>query len=205
MNSTSLRRPAAVVIAAIAGLAVMTAPASATTTHVASLTGGQLTLTKTGVTEMIDLAPATPTCPTHPTTTLGVEFGSTGTTIDVTSVDGRGLRPLGTGTYLSVLSQSPVGNDQGTISGTSVTSLKVGVVATQYNTASCTPTGTPICTLAFSLHLSGTLTGISTSQTFTLTGATVGSVTAFPTCTSGPSYLIGTTSTVSTAITGHLA
>ncbi len=205
MKKTYLRRSLAAVATAVACLAIMGNPAAATT-HDASLTAGEVTLTKTGMTpEVIDLAPGgTGSCGTG---TLTVD--ETGTAVGVTALSASAVRTFGTtGTFLAVLSRSTTGNTNGTLNSTAtphtITNMRVAIVITIYNTTGCTPTGTPICTLAIILNLSGTSTSITTSNTFTLTGASVGNMVAFPTCATGPSYLIGSASTVTSAITGHI-
>lgn len=206
MNATHLRRSFVAVASAITVLVVMAGPAAATG-HDVTITGGQITLTKTGVTDVIDLAPATPPCSSAPTPTLDLDV--TGTAISVTDFDAVDIWTLGGPTALRVLTRSGVGDTAGTYNATTGTfsSLRVGIAMTfytAYDATTCAPTGTPVCTLAFLLHLSGTLSGTTVSSTVSLTGSSVGSVVAFPTCTAGPSILIGTTATVTSAITGHL-
>jgi hypothetical protein len=61
-----------------------------------------------------------------------------------------------------------------------------------------------MCRLAMLLNLSGTMTGTTSGSVFDLTGSSVGNVVANPSCTSGPSYLIGSTATVTDSIAGEL-
>lgn len=205
MKKTNLRRSFAAVGAAVACLMVMANPAAAVG-HTADLTAGEITLTKTGITpEVIDLSPGgTGSCGTGT-----LNYDETGTTIGVTGLSGSAVRTFGTtGTFLAVLTRSTSGNTTGTINSTTVphtiTAFRVAIVITIYNTTGCTPTGTAICTLAVILSLSGSSTSTSTSQNFTLTGTSVGNMVAFPTCGAGPSYLIGTTSSTTAAIVGHI-
>ncbi len=206
MKKTHLRRALAAVGTAIACLGIMANPAAATP-HEADLTGGIITLTKTGVTETIDLTPGgTGSCGTG-----ALDFDETGTAISVTSFTASSVRTFSTtGTFLAVIDQSTIGNSPGTLNSTTnphtITGLRVGVRVNIYQTTGCSTTGlTPICQLGIVLNLSGTSNSMSASNTFSLTGASVGTMAAFPTCTTGPSYLVGTTATVTTPITGHIA
>ncbi len=206
MKTTHLRRSLAAVATAIACLAVMAGPASATP-HDVDITGGVIRLTKTGLTpEDIDLAPtATPSC-TNPST---LQVDENGTTAIVTSLDSSHIKHFpSSSSWLWVLTRSPFGNVAGaldsTVSPHTITSMRVGVLVTIYNTTGCTPTGTPICNAAFSLQVNGTSTSTSSGDTFSLTGVSVGTIAAAPTCAAGPSYLIGSTSTVTSPITGTL-
>ncbi len=209
MRKTHLRRSLAAVFTALACLAVMANPAAATT-HSADLTGGVITLTKTGVTEEINLDPTVESCDIGETTFVVDTTSTTPHTIIITVITSSHVVHFTTtsASYLVILTRSNVGNVSGTINSTgsphTVSSMRVGIKATVYNTTSCTPTGTPICELGAVLHLGGSSTSLTTSSTFTLTGSSVGNVVAFPTCTAGPSHLLGTSSTVTSAITGHI-
>ncbi len=205
MKTTHLRRSLAAVGTALVCLLAMSNPAGATL-HSATITGGIITSTKTGVTETINLNPTTASCSSS---TLQTDDGTTGTTIAVTTLGSSHVQAYSNGqSYLTVLSRSTTGNSAGAyntaVTPHTVTNLRVAIVATIYNTTSCTPTGTPVCTVAAILNLSGTTTSTSVSSTFSLTGASVGTVAAFPTCAAGPSQIIGTTLTVTSAIVGHL-
>lgn len=201
VNPPRRRRSLAALGTVIACLATMAVPTAATV-HTAALTGGQLTLTKTGVTEVID-AGSTTSC-TLPST-IQVDDG-TGTTLAVTALNASHVQHFSTSaSYLMVLTRSTVGNSAGTLNSTTtphtITSMRVAVVMTFYNTTSCTPTGTPVCNLAVLLHLSGTSTSTSAGSNFTLTGTSVGTVVANPTCTAGPSHIIGTSAATTSALT----
>ncbi len=201
MPSPRLRRSLAAVLTALACLTLMVTPAAAVT-HDADITGGEITFTRSGFTPFA-FHPASASC-TAPTLELDV----TGTSVDVTdfgmATHGFLIDP-GLGSFLAVFTRSPLGSSTGTLSGTNLTSLRFGIVVTFYSTASCTPTGTPLCTIAFLLHLGGTLTGTTTSSTFSLTGSSTGTTAAFPTCVAGATYYtIGLSASVTSAITGHL-
>lgn len=203
MNKTHLWRSIAALTTAIACLAVMASPAPATT-HDVTITGGVIRLTKTGVSEDVDLDPSTPSC-TNPST---LQVDEDGTTVSVTALNASHVKSFFGGSFLWVLTRSTTGNVAGTLSSTSVphtiTSVRAAVVATIYNTTSCTPTGTPVCTIASIFHMTGTSTSTSATQTFSLTGTSVGTVVAFPTCTAGPSGILGTSSTTPSPITGTI-
>ncbi len=198
---THLRRSLAAVLTALACLALMANPAAAVT-HDAVITGGQLTFTKTGITPVVlDLVPHD--CVTDPTSQLDI----TGTSVSVTAIDMRSLDflyPATTG-LLSVFTWQSTLTTAGTLTGTTLTGLRLTMRITIYSTGgSCTPTGTPVCTLAMILDLSGTLTGTTTSSTFSLTGSSPFNVATNPTCTAGPSYIVGAAVAVTSPITGHL-
>ncbi len=217
MNTTHLRRSLAAVGTALVCLVVMANPAAATPVNYnATITGGRIVLSKTGVTEVIDLVPTTPSCTTPSTLQAHFTSNNTSSNVDVTNLNSSHIRTFGTtGTYLAVLTRSTVGNSAGHITsqGTpahTVDSMRVGIQIRIYNTAGttdpCAPNGPLVCTLGVLLHLNGTSTSISSSNTFSLTGASVGTVVALaPGCAAGPSYLLGTTSAVTVPITGHLS
>ncbi len=195
MNIPTLRRSLVVVTMIIAGLIIPAAPAAATT-HTIEISDGTIVLSKTGVTEVIDLG-ASNSC-TNPSTVTTDD--GTGTTLTVTALSASHVQHFSTsGSYLMVLTRSTAGNTAGALNSTvtphTITNMRVAVVATFYNTTSCTPTGTPLCTVAFLLNLSGTSTSTSTGSTFSLTGSSVGTVVAFPTCAAGPSHILTTSST----------
>ncbi len=204
MNPTPLRRSLAAVATAVACLALMAHPAAATT-HDISITGGEITLTKPGYSEAFDIGPGTPSCSSSMTA------DENGTTVAVTALSAAHVHHFfgSAGAYLVVFTRSPVGSSPGTIDSTStphtITSLQVGILVRIYDTTTCTPTGTPLCSLGLILRLDGTSTSLTVSSAFSLTGGSVGTVAAFPTCTAGPTLYIGTTATVTSAITGHLS
>ncbi len=210
MKKTHLRRSLAALATAIACVAIMGNPAAASATYTAVINSGVITLTKTGMTpEVVDLAPTTPSCTNPSTLTVTTTSTTSSSTVSVTAINASHIRTFGaTGTYLTVLTRSASGNVAGHIDSTTtphtVTGSRVSIVITVYNTTSCTPTGTPICTLAVSLNLNGFTTSISDDSSFTLTGSSQGTVVAFPTCAAGPSYLIGSASTATSPITGDL-
>ncbi len=211
MRHTHLRRPLTTVTTAIICVIALASPAAAVpVTYKAVLTAGVITLTKTGITpEVIDLAPPNPSCiPADYRVTFTSNTNSSN--VSITNVAGLHAVTFAGGTYLTQLTRSTFGNTQGHVTDSTtgthtITATRVALIATIYNTTDCTPTGTPVCTLAALLELQGTTTSISTSSNFTLTGSSVTPVVAFPTCAAGPSYLVGTTSTVTTAITGHFS
>lgn len=211
MKKTHLRRSLAAVATAIACLAIMGNPAAASATYTATIATGVVTLTKTGMTpEVVDLAPTTPSCTSPSTLTVQTSSTTSSSTVSVTAINASHVRTFGaTGTYLTVLTRSTTGNVAGHITSDTtphtITGSRVSIVITIYNTASCTPTGTAICTLAVSLNLSGTSTSLSTGTSFNLSGTSQGTVVAFPTCGAGPAYLIGSASSVTSPITGTLA
>ncbi len=172
----------------------------------ANLVKGNVTLTKTGMTAVVlDFNPlAAGSCSDS---SLGLAI--TGTSIGSTSFMASTVRTFGTtGPYLAVFTRSTTGSSAGTLNTTvtphTVTNMRVAVVMTVYNTTDCTPAGTPMCTLAMVLNLSGTLTGTTPGSELDVTGASVGSFVAFPTCSSGPSFLIGSSGTVTDSITADL-
>ncbi len=202
MNKTHLRRSLAAVITTVACLAIMANPASATVVN-AEITGGEITLAKTGVTEVIDLTPGTgggtTTCPAG---VLQVDVQAS--TINVTALSVTGVRPIGATNYLAVLTR--LGSVAGTKSGGTITNMKLTVGAAIYSvptTGCAVPTTPPLCRLAVQATLNGTYTGtlLNIGDTATLTGASNGTVVANPTCTAGPSFLLGTTLTVTQPLT----
>ncbi len=210
MKKNHLRRTVVAVATALACLMALGNPAAASATYHVDITTGVVTLTKTGMTpEVIDFAPTTPSC-TDTSTQVQTTSTTTSSTIIFTTINSSHIRTFSTtGTFLAVLTRSTTGNIAGHINSDAtphtITSLRVAIVITIYNTTGCTPTGTPICTLAVLLHLNGTSTSLSNSTNFTVTGSSVGTVVAFPTCATGPSYLIGSSSSTTTALTGHLS
>ncbi len=203
MNTTHLWRSLIAATTAIACLLGLSNPAGAVL-HAHGITGGEITLTKTGVTEVIDLTPGTGTSCGGGT----LEVDETTTTVIVTTLTASGVRTFSTtGTFLVVLTRGTFSNSAGSLNSAAnphiIDSSRSSIVATVYNTTSCTPTGTPICTLAAVVHLAGTSTSTGVSATFTGTSTSVGTVAAFPTCTAGPSYLIGTSSATTVPITSH--
>ncbi len=206
MKKTYLRRSLAALTTVVACLAIMGSPASAAV-HQAALTGGTIVLSKTGVTETITLGTTTGSCST---TTITVDLGTetTGASVTVTAFGGSAVQTFSNGSYLSVLSRSNSGNTAGTLTNTTtghtISAFRVAIVATIYNTTSCTPTGTPVCTIAVLASLTGSSTSTTATNTFSLTGSSVGTVAAFPTCAAGPSQILGTSSSVTSPITGTL-
>ncbi len=193
MNTTHLRRAVVAVATAVACLVTLATPSGAVLLN-ATINGGQFTFVKTGVTETIPLT-STGACgtPTLVTSITGTVFSMTVfSTSQVTAFAGGG-------SYLSVFTRSTSGNSAGTIDTTVtphvVSNKRIAIVSTVYNTTGCTPTGTPVCTVAFILNLSGTGTSTTTGSSYTLSGGSVGTVVAFPTCAAGPSQLLGTTVT----------
>ncbi len=209
MNKTHLRRSVAALATALACLAVVANPAAAVT-HDAVITGGQITLTKTGVNEVVDLG-GTDSCPQG--TTLQVDIDATTNTIAATALASRHIHHFSdSNTYLVVLSRSTFGSPGAITSASSphtITSLRVSVGVdiyspAHYNATTCETTSTPICRLSILFHFSGSSTSSSSSSTYSLTGSSVGNVVGNPTCAAGPSFLLGTTATTSSAIVGHL-
>ncbi len=196
MTATHSSRSIAALATAIACLALVANPAAAVV-HDVEITNGPTLLTKVGVSEWLNFSGFCQYA------TLTADL--TGTSISVTAMGSSDTPAFSTGTLLTVLTRSPSGNSPGVLGvGTThtITSLRIGVVATIYNTLGCVPTGTPVCTVAFILSLSGTSTSVTPSQTLTLSGSSVGSVVSFPTCTAGPTQLLGTTAF--TTLTAHL-
>ncbi len=213
---TSLRRSLVAMVTAIVCLVALGNPAAGVpATYDVIITGGLIGLSKTGVNEVIDLIPTTPSCTAPSTLQAHFTSATVSSNVNVTAISSSHVRTFGfSGTFLAVLTRSTVGNSaghitaQGTAPAHTVASMRVGIQIRIYNTAGqinpCDPIGNPICTLALVLHLGGNSTSISTSNTFSLTGSSVGTVVAFPTCTAGPTYLIGTTAVVTSPLTGHL-
>ncbi len=205
MNPTHLRRSPPAIVTIIACLTTMAQPAAAAI-HDATFTGGTITATKPSVTEIFTWPPGT-SCSTPSFRMDATDVHSTTTLITFWQVVHN--FNLSTGPFLFVWTRSTTANFAGHLASTStprtITGMRVGLVLTVYNTTSCTPTGTPVCTLAASLNLSGTTTAASASGTYSLTGTTTGTLVAFPTCTAGPTQLVGTTSTVTSPLTGHFS
>ncbi len=221
MTKRHLRHPVVVLLTAIISVMALGSPAAAVPVNYrVAITGGTLTLTKAGVNEPVDLDPTDPSC-TDPST-LDVNFTSNtaSSNVSVLASDTSHLRHLtNSTTYLIVITRSNVANSPGHITTSTagtppvpvhhITSLRVSLSVRVYAPHTppndpCEISTTPICQMAIVLHLNGTSTSISTSNTFSLTGASVGTMVANPTCPSGPSYLLGTSSTVTSPITGHL-
>ncbi len=203
VNSTCPRRLLAIIATTV--VAAIVNPATATaTTHGIDIDGGEMLLSKTGVSQVIDFEPKA-YC-TSPTLTLD---DGTGTTASVTALSSSHVQSYPIGSLLTVMTRSTSGNTSGTLTSTStphtITSMRVAVVMTIYNTSGCTPTGTPLCTLAALLGLDGTSSSTSGGNDFSFTGSSVGTVVAFPTCTAGPSSLTGTSVTVMWPIMGAIA
>ncbi len=215
MHTKHLRRSLTAVVTALACLLALSTPAAATpTTYTAAVTGGEITITKTGITpEVIDLGSTTSCAGTN----INVGFSSTTTSsqVTVTAFSSSHVTTFANGgSYLVVLTRSPVGNTSGHLdsdtiphtidTSTTGTSPRVGIVATVYNTTSCTPTGTPVCTLGLIIGMTAVTTiSVSISTTFGFSGASVGTIAAFPTCTAGPSFLVGSAVTVTSPVVGH--
>ncbi len=208
VNKARLRSVAAVGIAMVV-LVTMTDPAAAAV-HNSTITGGSLTSTKTGVTEVITLGGLT-SCEA---TTLSADFGTEtqGGTYSVTFFGHSHVQPYSNGqSYLTMMTRSTTGNIAGTwtsSTGTthSMTSNRVAFTSLIFNTTSCSTSGNPpICSVAVLLSLNSTFpSSISVSNTFTATGTSVGTVVAFPTCPGGPSQILGTALTTTTGITGTI-
>jgi hypothetical protein len=214
MHMTHLQRSIAAVATALACLLALGNPAAAIpTTYTAAITGGEITMTKSGITpEVIDLD-STTSC-TSASMNLNVTSDTSSSNATITAFNWSHVVtfPNG-GNYLETLTRSTTGNTAGHLTSTTTphtigpigtTPPRVALVFTIYNTTSCTPTGTPVCTLAFQLNLANfTTTSVSTSTTFSFTGTSQGTVAAFPTCTAGPSFLAGAAVNLSTPVTGH--
>ncbi len=202
MTATLLRRSLAALATATTIACLAVASPAAAAAHDAGLTGGQITLTKSGITPVVFNLGATMSC-TIPST-IQVDDG-TGTTLAVTALNRSHVENYGTSNYLTVMTRSTSGNVAGTLNSTTtphtITSMRVAVVLTIYNTTSCTPTGTAVCTVAVILNLNGTSTSTSPGSNYSLTGSSVGNVASFPTCTAGPSHIVGSAATVSPAAT----
>ncbi len=211
MPTKHFRRTLAAVVTALACLMAVGNPAAAIpTTYTATVTGGQLTLTKTGITpEVINLNGSTPSC-TITSVNVNVTSNTTSSNVTVTAFSASHVKGFANGgSYLVVLTRAAFGNVAGHLNSTvtphTVTGSRIGILATIYNTTSCTPTGTPVCNLAGILAFTNaTTTSVSTSSTFSFSGSTVGTVAANPTCTAGPSFLVGSSGTITSPITGHL-
>jgi hypothetical protein len=213
MQTKNLRRTLAAVVTALACLMALGNPAAAIpTTYTATIATGEITITKTGITpEVINLG-STTSC-TGSTINVNFTSNTTSATVTVTAFNGSHVTSFANGgSYLVVLTRSASGNTPGHLNSTTTphtigpvgtTPPRVSIVATVYNTTSCTPTGTPVCTLALSLTLTNiTTTSVSTSTTFSFTGSAP-TIVAFPTCTSGPSFLLGSAVNVTSPVTGH--
>ncbi len=203
MRTTPLQRSLAALATTIACLALMATPAAATP-HDADITGGEISLIKTGVTYVLYPTPPGSTCPTS-TPTLEIDI--TGTSATVTALDIRSIQSFGLANGLMVFSRSPLGNTAGTLTGTTLTSMTVGLqvdVYSSYDATTCTPTGATACRLGVALPLTGTVTGATASDTFSLVGSSLSSLQPMPTCTAGPSVLIGTTVNMTSPLDGHL-
>ncbi len=209
MKKAHLRRSLAAVTTAIACLVVMANPASAAV-HDVEITGGTVVLSKTGVTEVVTLG-GTTSCPPPTTTlpTLRVDLGTetSGASVTVPVLQSSHVQTYSNGSFLSVLTLSTGGSLAGTLSsstttGHTITSLRIPIRIQIYNTDTCTPVNL-VCTLGALVHLNGTSTSTTSSNTFHFTGASVGTLVANPTCGAGPSQLLGTTSTI-TSLSGHL-
>lgn len=205
-------RPLAALTTALACLVALNQPAAAVpVTYRAEIATGVVTVTKTGITPTgFDLSPAG-LCPPGATIDLDLTSDTTSSSVTETAFNASLVTNFGVGgtSYLVVLTRSPVGNIAGHLDSGStphtVTGSRVGVVITIYNTTSCTPTGTPICTLAVALNLyEFTTTSVSPSTDISYGGTSHGNIVAWPTCGAGPSQIMGATAHITSPITGHL-
>lgn len=210
MNLTHLRRSLAAMAVSIALLVTMTNPA-ASATYIAEVTGGEIMLRKIGLIppEVIDLGPGG-LCTFGSFFTFDTTSTTSSSSLWPASFYSSQVRTFGsTGTYLMVMTRLSSGNVSGHVSSSTtphtLTGMRVGFVMTIYNTTDCTPTGAPICTLAFLFNVSGTMTSLSTGNNYYFTGTSQGNVVAFPACSAGPSYLVGTTVLTTTPIDGYLS
>ncbi len=210
MPTKHLRRTLAAVVTALACLMTPGTPAAAIpTTYTASINSGQLTITKTGITPEVITFATTTSCPPGPSINVNVTSNTTSSNATVTAFNTSHVATFANGgSYLIVLTRAAFGNVAGHINSTvtphTVTGSRIGIAATVYNTTSCTPTGTPVCNLAAVIAFtSATTTSVSTSSTYSFSGASVGTVAAFPTCTAGPSFLVGASVTITSPFTGH--
>jgi hypothetical protein len=180
---TRFLRPVAVMATVVACLLMFQSPASAVT-HSADIADGTLTLTKMdgtvpGLFPLFSLAP-TGGCPTG---TLQLDI--TTTTADITSFSVQHPFTMGTGTWVMVITRT--GSTAGTISGTNLTSLGLGLNITIYNNSGSCVLGTRVCGFNTTLSFSGTITGSTTSDTGTLS-TPMADLTLVPTC--GPPFVI---------------
>lgn len=157
----NFKRGAVAMAAVLACLLTFQSPASATV-YDATISDGTVTLSKTGATPaVISLAPSGAGCPAG---TLQADI--TTTTANVTAISSQGFFTLGTGSFVSVITRT--NSTTGAISGTSVTGVGVSVSATIYTAGANCTTGTRVCGFTANLVFAGTITGVSSSNTGTL-------------------------------------
>lgn len=174
--NTMLARRAAALVATVASLALMATPASATTTHSSSITGGTLEFfTSTGSTGITNSdLPLAGTVGTECGSSLFVEEdGATGS-FDVVGFSSVGRFSLGTVFYVAEMKR--LSSTSGTFSGGAITSetlaLRVDIFTALNQTATSTTclTGTRVCRYNVTVHLTGTYTGWTPSSNVQLAG-----------------------------------
>ncbi len=202
MIRSPLRRSLAAVITSLACLVLMANPAAATT-HNATINSGVSIFTKPAVLNSIDYVPVAPCAAGW----LVADDYVHGVTFNVPSLDWVGRVTTVTGgatTYLfHIFRTASTAGTLNTATGT-ITNMRLVLKMEIFTapTTGCTlPTTGPLCSLSVQLNLSGTYTPagtLSTGDVATLTGSSVGIVVASPTCTAGPTFLLGTTVTITT-------
>ncbi len=195
MSTTHLQRSLAALVT-IAGCLIATATPAAAAVHDVDITGGSIFLAKPSVSEELQALGSSCTTPSTLSIDLGTE--TSGANVSVTALSSSHVEPYSNGSFLTVLTRSAVGSSAGTLTSSTsdhgIANVKVGVVARIYDTNGC-GSATLLCTVGLVLDLSGTSTSTTSGNTISLTGTSVGTVTVFPTCTGGPTQILGTTAT----------
>ncbi len=210
MPKTHLRRTVAAVATALACLLPAGIPAAAIpTTYTATLALGNITITKTGITpEVINLG-STTSCAPGGTINANFTSNTTSSNVSVTAFNwSHVVNYANGGGYLTVITRAAFGNVGGHLDSSvtphTITGSRIGLNITIYNTFSCTPMGDPVCNLGLVLAwANATTTSVSTSNTYSFGGSSVGNIAANPSCSAGPSFLVGAVVTVTSPLGGH--
>ena len=192
---TKIRRSVVALATALACLALMAGPASATT-HSAAITGGSIVLTATNT--LVLTFPWGGTAGTGCGHTLDLD--DTASTADVIGYSSATRFTLGTGAFVAVVTRTA--STAGTVSGTSVSSSTLALRFDIYFAANADPAtdcaiGTQVCRLRTTLYFAGTLTGWSVSSTGSLSYPTASAVLSVP-----PGCVVPFSSWNGSAVTG---
>lgn len=199
---TTLRRSAVALATALACLVLVATPASATTTHSATITGGTLKFrTGGGTTGFLGSQPPLGTTGSGCGSTLSIEEdGATGAFEIVQFSSTARFTVVGNNHYIAVMTRQ--GSTAGTYSGGAITSATLSLRVTLFNATNSSSTATDcahgttvVCRYTMTLHLTGTYTGMTTSGTVQLGGT--GTVTGLPCTPPFSEYTAGTAEAVS--------